>query len=230
MARHGDGIYLRGRTWWLDFRHDGERHVVRIGKNINRTSAREIAQVKRAQILKGAAGIGRKRKDITFEKAVEHFLAWGETNKRPHTVTFYRTCLARLGEAFGGRRLSQIHKFHVETYKQQRSKGGARVRVNRELATLKNMFNRCIEWKKFEGENPVKGVEYLKESKGKLRFLDADEEKRLLGVCAEPLRTVILLGIHTGIRIQSEALTLRWGAIDLLRELNRPGFPGDSNS
>jgi hypothetical protein len=25
MARRGDGIYLRGRTWWLDFVHKGAR-------------------------------------------------------------------------------------------------------------------------------------------------------------------------------------------------------------
>jgi hypothetical protein len=29
MARRGDGIYLRGKTWWLDFVHRGERHVLR---------------------------------------------------------------------------------------------------------------------------------------------------------------------------------------------------------
>ena len=45
MARRGDGIYLRGNTWWLDFRHDGRRHVTRLGKGINRTVAREIASV-----------------------------------------------------------------------------------------------------------------------------------------------------------------------------------------
>ena len=39
MARRGDGIYLRGKTWWLDFRHRGERHVARLGKNISRTVA-----------------------------------------------------------------------------------------------------------------------------------------------------------------------------------------------
>lgn len=31
MARRGDGIYLRGKTWWLDFRHNGKRYVVRFG-------------------------------------------------------------------------------------------------------------------------------------------------------------------------------------------------------
>jgi hypothetical protein len=39
MARRGDGIYLRGKTWWLDFTHEGKRHVARSGKGINRTVA-----------------------------------------------------------------------------------------------------------------------------------------------------------------------------------------------
>jgi hypothetical protein len=34
MARRGDGLYQRGKTWRLDFYHEGKRHVVTIGKNI----------------------------------------------------------------------------------------------------------------------------------------------------------------------------------------------------
>jgi hypothetical protein len=30
--RKGDGLYLRGRTWILDCRIDGTRHVVKLGK------------------------------------------------------------------------------------------------------------------------------------------------------------------------------------------------------
>ncbi len=51
MARRGDGIYLRGRTWRLDFRHNGKRYVVRLGRNINRTAAQDIGSVKRAGFL-----------------------------------------------------------------------------------------------------------------------------------------------------------------------------------
>ena len=32
MPRRGDDIYLRGRTWWLDFTHKGARHVERVGE------------------------------------------------------------------------------------------------------------------------------------------------------------------------------------------------------
>ena len=62
MARKGDGLYLRGSTWYLDCRIDGARHVVKLGKGISRTVAGELATVKRAAILKGEAGIGKKRK------------------------------------------------------------------------------------------------------------------------------------------------------------------------
>ena len=48
MARRGDGIYQRSKTWWLDFVHEGRRHVVRIGKGINRTVAGELPGAARA--------------------------------------------------------------------------------------------------------------------------------------------------------------------------------------
>ena len=41
MARRGDGLVLRNKTWWLDFTFRGIRHQVRLGKGINRTVARE---------------------------------------------------------------------------------------------------------------------------------------------------------------------------------------------
>ena len=70
MARRGDGLYLRNkRNWYLDCRINGKRHVVQLGKDISRTVARELASVQRAAILRGEAGIRKRRKDCSFEKA-----------------------------------------------------------------------------------------------------------------------------------------------------------------
>lgn len=235
MARRGDGLYQRGKTWWLDFRHDGRRHIVRLGKGVSRTVAGEIARVKRGKILTGEAGIGGpKRKDILFDTAAEEFLKWAETNKRPKTTRSYRQCLAQLKRSFAGKRLSEITSFLVEKHRHFRVKGKEEagtppaprssgglprrsVAANRELATLKALFNRCREWKKFEGENPVSQVKLIKEPKGRLRYLEPEEETALLTTSAEPLRTIILVGIHAGLRIQAEALTLRKEDVDLRR-------------
>jgi integrase len=220
MARRGDGIYQRGKTWWLDFRHDGRRHVARLGKNISRTVAGELARVQRGAILKGEAGIGGpRRNDIPFDKAAEEFLAWVATNRRPKTATSYRECVTALTRSFAGKRLSEIHPFAIEKHKRTRIEGGAPVAANRELAVLKALINRHRDWGHFDGDNPVRKVKPTKDRKGRLRYLEPEEEAALLAEAKEPLRTIILAGIHAGLRVKSEALTLRRDDVDLRRGL-----------
>src|SRR6266508_2839863 len=121
MARRGDGIYQRGKTWWLDFVHDGRRHHARLGKGINRTVAGELDSVKRAAILKGEAVIGgRKRKDVAFDDAAKEFLAWAKAEKKPKTAKLYGECLTQLKHSFAGKRLSDLHPFLIEKHKRAR--------------------------------------------------------------------------------------------------------------
>ena len=220
MARRGDGIYQRGKTWWLDFRHDGRRHVARLGKGINRTVAGELASVQRAAILKGEAGIGGpKRKDLLFDKAADEYLAWADANKRRLTAKTYRACIERLRAVFGNRRLGELSPFDLERYKRGRIEAGVLVMVNRELQCLRSLYNRCAEWGLYEGSNPAAHVKPLRESPGRLRFLEPQEEARLLAAAPEPLRSMITVGIHGGVRLVSEGLTLRWADVDLRRNL-----------
>jgi hypothetical protein len=178
MARKGDGIFLRGKSWYLDCCINGVRHQKRLGKGIGRSVALELAQVQRAAILKNEAGIGTKRKDCSFDAAREKFLAWAKAEKRVTTIQSYRKCLDRLVESFRGKRLSEITAWQLEAYKKRRSEGkqlterppfisdaewnrlccqaerGAPIRANRELAVLKTLFNRAVAWGLYEGENP----------------------------------------------------------------------------
>ena len=179
MARRGDGIYQRGKTWWLDFTHEGKRHAARIGKGISRTVAGEIARVKRGEILKAEAGIGGpKRRDLPFDKAAEEFMTWVKANKRPRTTRTYGQCVARLKVTFAGRRLGEISHFDLERYKRARIDAGVTVMVNRQLACLKTLYNRCAGWGKYEGPNPAARVKPLKESPGRLRYLEPDEAEK----------------------------------------------------
>jgi integrase len=219
LARRHDGIYIRGNTWWLDFRHDGKRHIVRLGKGINKTVAHELAGIKRGDILKGEAGISHKRANLSFDKAAEDFLTWAKANKRPKTITSYGYCIGQLKRSFGGKTLGQIQPFAIEKHKKMRVEEEAAVSANREIAVLKILFNRCIAWHKYSGANPVREIKLLREPKGKLRYLDHEEETKLLAHAREPLRTIILVGIYAGLRIQAEALTLKWEDVDFRRAL-----------
>src|SRR5215831_4891048 len=155
MARRGDGLYLRGKTWYLDCLINGVRYQKRLGKGITRQVASELATIERGRILRGESGIGRKRKDCPFDEARRKFEEWATANKKPGTVKTYKECLRRLAESFGGKYLSDLSPFLIEKHKQSRIAAGARVRANRELATLKALYNRCVEWGVFDGANPV---------------------------------------------------------------------------
>ena len=56
--------------------------------------------------------------------------------------------------SFAGKRLSELTVWLVEKHKRARLEAGAKVMVNRELDLLSNLFNRCREWKLYEGDNP----------------------------------------------------------------------------
>lgn len=215
MKRKGDALYKRGNAWRLDTWIDGKRYQISVGRNISRTVAKEIARVKRADIILGNAGIGKKRKDIAFDKAKGLFIAWMEANKRPNTVKSCKSHMKQLETSFAGKHLSDISQFLIEKHKIRRIQEGCPIALNRELAYLKALFNRCKEWKKFEGDNPVSRVKGTRESEGRTRWLTVDEEARLLGAAREPLRSLIIVGITTGLRINAEALTLRWDNVNL---------------
>lgn len=218
MARKGDGIFKRGNTWRLDCFINGMRHQVSLGKGINRSVALELAGIARAKILRGEAGIGgKKRRDILFDRAVEDFQTWADANKRSKTAKCYASCMRHLKAFFGGKRLGEISPFLVEKYKQKRLGEGAIVSVNRELSRLRTLFNLCIAWKKFEGDNPARRFKAAPESRGRVRYLTEQEETALLGAAGEPLQAVIQVGIHAGLRVQSEALSLTWENVDLKR-------------
>src|SRR5262249_34118731 len=117
---------------------------------------RELAAVERAKILKGEANIGsRRRKDILFDKAVEEFITWADANKRPKTVSSYKGCVTQLKKSFSGKRLSEIHPFLIEKYKQARLSEGVRVAVNRELTCLKEISYKATDWGSFEGPDVI---------------------------------------------------------------------------
>jgi integrase len=149
--------------------------------------------------------------------AIKEFQKWAEADKKPGTVEFYACCFKALGRSFAGTKLSDIHPFLIEKYKQMRVREGHPVGANRELTALKVLFNRCRDWRKFEGENPVRTVKRLDEPLTKVRFLTAEEEEKLLAEAAPDLRPIILAGIYAGLRIRAEALTLKWENVDLER-------------
>ena len=126
----------------------------------------------------------------------------------------------RLITHFGDRLLKDITPAMVEAYKQERigaisiqSKPTKPATVNRELTTLKTIFNKAARNGKAE-KNPAHGVKPFKEDNARDRILSPAEYVLLLAHCPPHLKPVVKTAYFTGMR-RGEILNLTWGQVDL---------------
>jgi integrase len=228
MARRGDGLYQRGKTWRLDFTHEGQRHAVRLGRGITRTVARELAQVKRAEILKGAVGIGpakRTTPPTTFGQAVARYL---QAKARKRTIEQDRRHLTAFVAAFGAATpLAEITAARLSAWRDEKlaatcARTGAvysPAAINRPLGTLRHLLTLATtEWEMLASAPRIKPV---KERQGRVRWLTPNEEARLIQACREkrtlfPLVDIVVVALETGMR-KGELLGLTWDRVDLSR-------------
>jgi len=100
-----------------------------------------------------------------------------------------------------------------ESYKEKISSGT----INRYFAALSPVFTVAVRELGWLHENPLRQITKLKEPKGRVRFLDTIELKRLLTACKASSNAYIypfvLLALSTGMR-KNEILGLRWADFD----------------
>jgi integrase len=88
--------------------------------------------------------------------------------------------------------------------------------VNRELACLKTVFNKAVEWGRLEN-NPIRRVRKFKESNPREQILSAAEALSLVENAAPSIRPILIVALHTGMR-RNEILSLKWKNIEFARE------------
>jgi integrase len=153
----------------------------------------------------------RKKSKIKFEELCSLYLDYSRTNKRSWTRD--RTSIGSLNRPFGGKYLYEISPLLIERYKKKRIEEVTPATLNRELACLKHMFTKAIEWEKTD-YNPVRSVKLLRENNARLRYLTCDDIQRLYENCADHLKPIVLTALYTGMR-RGEILKLKWEDVDL---------------
>src|SRR5262249_10959653 len=135
-----------------------------------------------------------------LDEFAQEYFAYYQANRRPRSVERHETSYRALQPTFGHGRLSDITPLAIERYKCQRKEAGvSEATINRELAFLKNLFTKAVEWGKAT-ENPVKRVRLYREHNARTRYLTEDEEARLLACCGSQLKPLVITALHTGFR------------------------------
>lgn len=211
------GVYkVKGKgkeeTWYIDFYVDGRRVRKAVGNN--KKDAENALTALKADILRGEFRF-RKDQRIKFENfANGEYLSYIKINKKSWKRNV--SSLSSLIPHLKGINLSKISPKNIEEYKKKRIEQGINPRtVNRDMLCLNHVFNIAKKLGCFDGENPVKEVQYFPERPGDMRILSEEEINLLINATDGHLRSIITVALNTGMR-KGEILNLRWSDIDFM--------------
>ena len=210
------GVYKQGKNWYIDYRVAGRRKRENAGPSKRLADA--VLRKREIEIAENRFLDIKKNEKIRFEDFAEEFLKLhSKPNKKLSSFERDKTLLKNLCSFFSGRYLFSITSKMAEEYKVARSKIVSPATVNREVACLKCMFNKAIEWGKVE-ENPAKKVKLFRENNQRLCFLEEEEIKKLLDNCSGHLKSIVAVALNTGMR-RAEILNLKWHDVDFQRKI-----------
>jgi len=209
------GLYKRGKVWWMNLTCN-DKQVKRSTETRNKKQAERIYNKVISEIAEGKWFERPVGADKTFSEFVEKYLKEHcERNKASYRSD--RGLTKNLLRFFGERNLTKVTPKLVSKYKTFRiDEGAAPKTVNNELALLSHAFNLAIKEWEWLDENPVLRVSRERVNNLIERWLNEEEEERLLDVSPQWLREIIVFAIYTGLR-QGEILKLRWPLVDLSR-------------
>jgi len=206
--------YKRNGQWYIDYYVNGRRKREKIGPN--KKFAETVLKKRKVDVAENKFLDIEKKNKIRFEEMARTYL---ETYSKPNKKSFRRdeVSIKSLTAFFGGKHLYEITPLLIEKYKVSRKKKVSVASVNRELACLKHMFTKAIEWGKAR-ENPARKVKLFKENNKRIRYLEKEEIKALYETCAEHLKPIVAVALNTGMR-KGKILNLKWVDIDFNREI-----------
>ena len=82
-------IYLRGKSWYYDFLHKGQRYTGSFG-HVSRTVAKEELAHKKAEVVEGRLNPAKTRKSPRFNAFAEEYLEW--VKGQPEASDLQRVC------------------------------------------------------------------------------------------------------------------------------------------
>jgi len=209
------GLFKKKGNWYIDYYACGKRKREKIGAS--KTLAENVLRKRKVEIAENKYLDIRRDQKIKFEDFADEYL---ELHSKPNNKSWVKSDLQNIKALklyFTGKNLYEITPLLVDKFKTHRIKEVAPATVNRNLACLKSMFNKAIEWGKAK-ENPVKKIKLFKENNKRLRYLEKEEIAKLLASCNGRVKPIVVVALNTGMR-RGEILGLKWKDLDFRRNL-----------
>jgi integrase len=151
----------------------------------------------------------------TVREFAAQFLDHQASRTKPLTHIQQRATInTLLVPALGKLRVDQIARQHIDGLATAwAAAGNAPKTINTRLGTIRRLLSLAVEW---EIIPRVPRIEFLRLGKEAPRWLADEEMTRLLDAAEPRWRSMMLVGLRTGLRI-GELRGLQWGDVDLER-------------
>jgi len=207
------GLYKKGRMWYMAVTANG-RQFNRSTHTANKQLAKRILAKIEGEIAEGRFNLPRSNPP-TLESWLRELV---DAVPNPNTRRRYSTSLDNLISFFKTAKISQVSVERVEAFKTARRSSGVKAAtINRDLFLLRSALKRAAR-QRLIGQNPFDSIDLLEERKERrvAKVLSFEQEISLLAAVNSPLlRALIVLLVNTGLRIDREALPLKWTDLDL---------------
>jgi len=216
--------------WYIYFYDEhGKKHEKVIKLAASAEDALEALEFERRKAFNRYLGRETEedsKKDATFKDYSQvYFENYVKVKKaKPETD---KSIINGLIPFFGSMRMSEVNKFHVDSYiKKIQDRGLKASTINLHLNILRRMFNKAIEWSYSIKENPVSGDKLFKVPEDDKKVVSEQEYGSILKNADEHLRPILVCLMNTGMR-KGEVLSLQWDSVDLKNRVLT--IEGDSN-
>ena len=201
--------------WYIDFTFDKKR-IRKFGgrtKGQARHVLETLRSMKKTEKTYEELGFKKpeKKQDVLFEDfSIEFMELHSKLNKKSWKRD--EESLKHLKPFLKGKALQYIGPELMENYKVKRVAKVSKATVNREMALIKTMFNKAVEWGKLDTNRLIK-VKKFKEDQRDMRILDDEEMILLIDSALPHLKPIVILASNTAMR-RNEILSLKWENVD----------------
>ena len=199
----------------ITYQHtDGRKEIIRKTSPVQtKRGAEQFETQLRMALMSGTYGKKAKDKVPRLRDFSGEFIQnYANANNKPSTVKGKEKELQHhLIPFFGDYRLDEIGTREIEQYKRMKIDQGLSPKtINNTLTCLHKLLDVAREWDIIEH---VPRIKWLRVPPQKFDFLNFDEAEKLVDSADGMWKTMILVGLKTGLR-QGEILELRWADIN----------------
>ena len=203
--------------YWIAYRlPGGKQRREMVGNKIE--EARDAEGKRRGQKRENRIFDIKPETRMTFQELTD----WYINLEKIKSLSYYRTLkidLNKFNSVFGNVIVSQIKPCDLENLQAKRkAEGKADATIDLEIGAARTMINKAFDNDRISGDTlrTFKKVKKMlkRNSNARDRILSPDEFNRLLDHLPHHVKTVLVTGYYTGMRL-GEILPLSWGKVSL---------------